>query len=75
MCLVLWAINTNYFVKFRPVTFLYGKKVNLTFIHAKRVFLNVVINGKKVGRTKKVFYTVTMGYILSRVSIVIAPRA
>ena len=41
---------THYFIKFRPATFLPGKKLNFTFIHAKKVFFNVVFNGKKVGR-------------------------
>ena len=46
---------SNDFVKFRPSTFFYCKKVNLTFIHAKKVFFfNVVFNGKKVSLTKKI---------------------
>ena len=46
-------MHSNDFVKFRPSTFFQCKKVNLTFIHAKKFFFNVVFNGKKVSLTKK----------------------
>ena len=56
MCLVLRTIYTIYFVKFCPVTNFHDKKVNLNFIHAKKVFFNVIFYGRKVGRTNKNFY-------------------
>ena len=59
MCRVLWTAYSNYLVKFCPATFIHGKKkVNFTFINDTKVFLSIVFNGKKLGRTKKEHSTI-----------------